>query len=199
MSVFPSSLQEGGGWAVALSGGPDSLALAAMLATKNRNGLALIVDHGLRAESAQEAAMVAGRAEALGLQTKILRWTGEKPITGLMEAARHARYDLLIEACRQAECSQLYLAHQQDDQIETALFRLARRSASSGTALADGVAELAVETRHHAAHDAAAAGERAGVLIAGPLGICFLPAFICLGVIPVVAGLARDTFVSGLL
>lgn len=80
-----------------------------------------------------------------------------------------------------------------------ALFRLARRSASSGTALADGVAELAVEARHRAAHDAAAAGERAGVLIAGPLGICFLPAFICLGVIPVVAGLARDTFVSGLL
>ncbi len=80
-----------------------------------------------------------------------------------------------------------------------ALFRLARRSASSGTALADGVAELAVEARHRATHDAAAAGERAGVLIAGPLGVCFLPAFICLGIIPVVAGLARDAFSSGLL
>ena len=73
------------------------------------------------------------------------------------------------------------------------------RCRAVGHALAAGVAELAVETRHHAAHDAAAAGERAGVLIAGPLGICFLPAFICLGVIPVVAGLARDTFDSGLL
>jgi len=80
-----------------------------------------------------------------------------------------------------------------------ALFRLARRSASSGTALADGVAELALETRQRTAHDAAAAGERAGVLIAGPLGVCFLPAFICLGVVPVVAGLARDAFSSGLL
>ena len=80
-----------------------------------------------------------------------------------------------------------------------ALFRLARRSAASGTALADGVAELAVETRQRSAHDAAAAGERAGVLIAGPLGICFLPAFICLGVVPVVAGLARNALTSGLL
>jgi len=80
-----------------------------------------------------------------------------------------------------------------------ALFRLARRSAASGTALADGVAELAIETRQRTAHDAAAAGERAGVLIAGPLGVCFLPAFICLGVVPVVAGLARDAFASGLL
>ena len=64
-----------------------------------------------------------------------------------------------------------------DDQCR-ALFRLARRSAASGTALADGLVELAVEARHRAAHDAAAAGERAGVLIAGPLGVCFLPAFI---------------------
>lgn len=140
MSLFPSSRQEGG-WAVALSGGPDSLALAAMLATRNTNGLALIVDHGLRPESAQEAAMVAGRAEALGLQTKVLRWTGEKPTTGLMEAARHARYDLLIEACRQAKCSRLYLAHHQDDQIETALFRLARGSGWRGLAAMPDVAQ----------------------------------------------------------
>ena len=61
------------------------------------------------------------------------------------------------------------------------------------------VSELAIETRQRTAHDAAAAGERAGVLIAGPLGVCFLPAFICLGVVPVVAGLARDAFSSGLL
>lgn len=79
------------------------------------------------------------------------------------------------------------------------LFRLARRSASSGTALADGIAELAIEERNRVTHDIAAAGERAGVLIAGPLGVCFLPAFICLGVVPVVAGLARGAFSSGLL
>jgi pilus assembly protein TadC len=80
-----------------------------------------------------------------------------------------------------------------------ALLRLARRSASSGSALAGGVAELADQCRHDAAHTAAAAAERAGVLIAGPLGLCFLPAFVCLGIVPVVAGLAGDLLQSGLL
>ena len=80
-----------------------------------------------------------------------------------------------------------------------ALLRLARRSASSGAALAGGVAELADQSRHDAAHTAAAAAERAGVLIAGPLGLCFLPAFVCLGIVPVVAGLAGDVLQSGLL
>ena len=80
-----------------------------------------------------------------------------------------------------------------------ALLRLARRSASSGAALADGVAELADQSRDEAAHAAAAAAERAGVLVAGPLGLCFLPAFVCLGIVPVVAGLASDVLQSGLL
>lgn len=85
-----------------------------------------------------------------------------------------------------------------DPQID-ALLRLARRSASSGAALAGAVGELAEESRNDAAHAATAAAERAGVLIAGPLGLCFLPAFICLGIVPVVAGLAGDVLQSGLL
>jgi pilus assembly protein TadC len=80
-----------------------------------------------------------------------------------------------------------------------ALLRLARRSASSGTALAQGVAELADQSRHEAADAASAAAERASVLIAGPLGLCYLPAFVCLGIIPVVAGLAGDVLRSGIL
>lgn len=80
-----------------------------------------------------------------------------------------------------------------------ALTRLARRSAASGSALAAGVAELAEQERQVVTHTAAAAAERAGVLIAAPLGLCFLPAFVCLGVVPVVAGLAGDMFAPGLL
>jgi pilus assembly protein TadC len=80
-----------------------------------------------------------------------------------------------------------------------ALTRLARRSAASGSALAAGVAELAEQERQDVTHAAAAAAERAGVLIAGPLGLCFLPAFVCLGLVPVVAGLAGDLFGPGLL
>jgi len=87
----------------------------------------------------------------------------------------------------------------EDTDGSEALARLARRSASSGSALAQGVAELAEQSRQDAGHAAAAAAERASVLIAGPLGLCFLPAFICLGIVPVVAGLAGDVFASGIL
>lgn len=80
---------------------------------------------------------------------------------------------------------------------EEALLRMARRSASSGAALAEGVADLAVQVRHRAATDADAAAERASVVIAGPLGLCYLPAFVCLGIVPVVAGLAGDVLRSG--
>lgn len=85
-----------------------------------------------------------------------------------------------------------------DDHAD-ALLRLARRSASSGAALAQGVAELADQSRHEAADAATAAAERASVLIAGPLGLCYLPAFVCLGIVPVVAGLAGDVLGSGIL
>jgi pilus assembly protein TadC len=85
------------------------------------------------------------------------------------------------------------------DKHGEALLRLARRSAASGTALAQGVAELASQSRHDAADAAGAAAERASVLIAGPLGLCYLPAFLCLGIVPVVAGLAGDVLRSGVL
>ncbi|MFE3442050.1 type II secretion system F family protein [Nocardia sp. NPDC059180] len=83
-------------------------------------------------------------------------------------------------------------------EIDT-LARLARRSARSGSSLAVAVGELA-EQRRAAVEDAAAArAERAGVLIGGPLGLCFLPAFICLGIVPVIIGLAGRVLGGGLL
>jgi pilus assembly protein TadC len=83
-----------------------------------------------------------------------------------------------------------------DEHVE-ALCRLARRSAASGTALAQAVSELADQSRLDAADTARAAAERASVLIAGPLGVCYLPAFVCLGIVPVVVGLAGDVLQSG--
>jgi Flp pilus assembly protein TadB len=74
---------------------------------------------------------------------------------------------------------------------ETAgLARGARRTTRSGTALAEVVAELATTVRDGAADAAEARAQRAGVLITAPLGLCFLPAFVCLGIVPVVVGLA---------
>jgi pilus assembly protein TadC len=80
-----------------------------------------------------------------------------------------------------------------------ALLRLARRSAASGAALAEAVAELAEQARADAGDAAEAAAQRASVLIAGPLGVCYLPAFVCLGIVPVIAGLAADVLQSGVL
>lgn len=70
------------------------------------------------------------------------------------------------------------------------LARAARRSAQSGTGLAAVAQAAARELREGALDLAVARGQRAGVLITGPLGLCFLPAFLALGVVPVVLGLA---------
>jgi hypothetical protein len=73
------------------------------------------------------------------------------------------------------------------------LATLARRSARAGSALSQGVTDLAGTVRRRANDDALARAERAGVMISGPLGLCFLPAFVCLGIVPVVVGLAAQT------
>ncbi|MCQ4121692.1 type II secretion system F family protein [Rhodococcus tibetensis] len=85
------------------------------------------------------------------------------------------------------------------DPATESLARMARRSARSGSSLAGSMTELATESRTHAEDSAAASAERAGVLISGPLGLCFLPAFICLGIVPVVIGLASRVVDGGLL
>ncbi|MGV9945278.1 type II secretion system F family protein [Rhodococcus aetherivorans] len=77
--------------------------------------------------------------------------------------------------------------------------RAARRSARSGAPLSGIVAEVAERQREQAEDRAAAAVERAGVLVSGPLGLCFLPAFVCLGIVPVVIGLAGRVLGDGLL
>ena len=70
------------------------------------------------------------------------------------------------------------------------LARAARRSARSGAAVADVVEAVATDLRAEAADAVEARAERAGVMVTGPLGLCFLPAFLALGIVPVVVGLA---------
>lgn len=124
--------------AIACSGGSDSLAL--LLAASRWAGQAgrtlyvLTVDHGLRRESADEAAFVVRRAEALGHVAQCLVWTGPKPASGLQEAARQARHHLLARACNEAGARGLLLAHTLDDQIETLAMRLAAGGGWRGAA-----------------------------------------------------------------
>jgi Flp pilus assembly protein TadB len=79
-----------------------------------------------------------------------------------------------------------------DCPVTAGLARGARRSTRSGTALAGIATTLAEGIRDTAGDVAEARAQRAGVLIAGPLGLCFLPAFVCLGIVPVVVGLATQ-------
>jgi tRNA(Ile)-lysidine synthase len=117
---------------VAVSGGPDSLALLLLALAAYPGQLeAATVDHGLRPESADEAAFVAGVCEELGVPHAVLR-PGE-PIAGnLQSAARRARY-LLLEDWRAEKClDRVLTAHHADDQAETLLMRLNRGSGVAG-------------------------------------------------------------------
>jgi tRNA(Ile)-lysidine synthase len=123
---------------LAVSGGPDSIALM-WLAARWRRSLAdgpqliaVTIDHGLRREAASEARAVKELARALGLTHRTLRWTGPKPGTGLPAAARDARYRLLTRAARQLGATHLLTAHTRDDQAETFLMRLLRGSGIAG-------------------------------------------------------------------
>ena len=122
---------------LAVSGGPDSLALMLLAAqwarAPGRPRLHVYtVDHGLRPESAAEAAMVVREAEALGLVARILRWEGDKPATGIQAAARVARYGLIAEAMARDGVELVATAHHLADQAETVLMRLAHGSGIDG-------------------------------------------------------------------
>jgi tRNA(Ile)-lysidine synthase len=132
--------------AVAVSGGPDSLALAILADrwARARGGAAraLVVDHGLRPESAAEAGTVARWLAARDIPHQLLVWHGSKPATGIQEAARAARYRLLAEWCVAQGCLHLLTAHHRDDQAETYLIRRRARSGTDGLAGMSAVREL---------------------------------------------------------
>jgi tRNA(Ile)-lysidine synthase len=128
-------LGDGERLAVAVSGGPDSLALLVLAhAAFGDRIVALTVDHALRAASANEAAAVAAICAARGTAHVTLVWDGAKPVANLQAAARRARYDLMRDWCATAEVGWLATAHQRDDIAETLLLRLARGAGSGGLA-----------------------------------------------------------------
>jgi tRNA(Ile)-lysidine synthase len=141
---------------LAVSGGPDSIALM-WLAARWRRALArgprlvaVTIDHGLRPEAAAEAREVKRLARSLDLPHRTLRWSGPKPTTGLPAAARAARYRLLVQAARATGATHILTAHTRDDQAETLLMRMLRGS---------GIAGLAAMARE---------SERDGLLLARP-------------------------------
>lgn len=124
--------------AAGVSGGADSTALAILGHdwARGQGGrlLALIVDHGLRPESAAEARLTHGRLAALGIEAHILTVNGLARGPALAERARIARYDLLRAACDQAGIPHLLLGHHALDQAETVMMRVLGGSADRGLA-----------------------------------------------------------------
>ncbi|WP_343063942.1 type II secretion system F family protein [Haloechinothrix aidingensis] len=127
--------------------------------------------------------LAAGLRSGLSVPDAVLAITGvlpEQPAGALRATA-----DLLALGADPGTAWEPALACEQTAELA----RAARRAAVSGTALAGVACELATRVRARLAEGAEERSQRAGVLIAGPLGLCFLPAFVCVGVAPVVLGL----------
>ena len=123
---------------VAVSGGPDSMALLHVLARlADELGCAVVahgVDHGLRAEAARELDLAADLARTLGVafdRTRVALVAGGN----LQARARAARYDALEAAARVASCDRIATAHHADDRAETFLLRLLRGAGPRGLAV----------------------------------------------------------------
>jgi tRNA(Ile)-lysidine synthase len=124
--------------AVAVSGGPDSMALCLLLhawAKPQRKTIAaLIIDHGLRPESMAEAAQTANWLSARGIAQHILRWEHAGINGNILARARQARRDLIAGFCHAHGITHVLTGHHQGDVAENLLLRLERGSGLFGLA-----------------------------------------------------------------
>jgi tRNA(Ile)-lysidine synthase len=141
---------------VAVSGGPDSIALLHVLSRlAQRLGIALVahgVDHGLREEAASELALAGRIAEGIGVPFATTR-VEVAPGSNLMARARQARYEALTRAKERAGACLMATGHHADDRAETVLMRILRGTGPSGLAVlasrsADRVRPLVRARRH---------------------------------------------------
>ncbi|RUT25422.1 tRNA lysidine(34) synthetase TilS [Asaia sp. W19] len=120
--------------AIAVSGGADSLGLAWLMRRWRRAVIALVVDHGLRAASGDEARLTLSRLHALDIPAEMLVLTSLDHQRSIQENARHARYRMLAQACRERGILDLVIGHHMRDQAETLVMRRAHGSTSHGLA-----------------------------------------------------------------
>jgi len=158
-AMAPFQIAPGARVAVAVSGGADSMALTLLLSqwceANDVSLFALTVDHNLRAAAANEVRQVSAWLSAKGVSHTVLKWEEGRALraeaSSPQNAAREARYALMLEWCAEHNCSHLFVAHHADDQIETFWMRLSRGSGI------DGLAAMSASSR------------RGGVTIARPL------------------------------
>jgi len=133
---FKNSLNINDKFAVAVSGGPDSLALAFLAKCFSlKYNVAIkyfIVDHKLRKESSSEAKNVISILKKIGIDCKILTWNGKKPNTNIQSVARDKRYSLLVKECKKHKIKNILIGHHLDDLFENFLIRILRGSGLKG-------------------------------------------------------------------
>ena len=140
-NLFQKELKINEKFAVAVSGGPDSLALAFLAkiySIKNKIAVKFfIVDHKLRKESFLEAKKVKKLLKGLNINSEILSWNGEKPKKNIQSIARKKRYELLFLNCKKYKINNLLLGHHLDDLYENFFIRIVRGSGLKGLASLD--------------------------------------------------------------
>ena len=133
---FERSLDINQNFIVAVSGGPDSLALAFLSKVysikKKLNCKYLIVDHKLRLGSTNEAKLVKEKLKKFAIDAEILTWKGQKPTKNIQSVARQKRYELLFKRCNQLQISSILLGHHQGDLLENFFIRILRGSGLKG-------------------------------------------------------------------
>tara|TARA_B100000029_G_scaffold258775_1_gene255413 strand:+ start:17510 stop:18565 length:1056 start_codon:yes stop_codon:yes gene_type:complete len=121
---------------VAISGGPDSLALAFFIKClsleKKLSPYFYIVDHKLRKDSTKEANLVRNNLKKFDIKCKILTWTGKKPKSNIQSVSRQNRYLLLLKECLKNNIKAILLAHHEDDLYENFFIRILRGSGLKG-------------------------------------------------------------------
>ena len=133
---FKNSLNIKNDFAVAVSGGADSLSLAFLskcYALKNNIKVkCFVVDHKLRKESTAEAKLVIKTLKKIDVNGKILTWTGKKPSKNIQSISRDKRYSLLVKECKKNNIKQILIGHHLDDLFENFLIRILRGSGLNG-------------------------------------------------------------------
>ena len=121
---------------VAVSGGPDSLALAfcaKIYSIKNKlQPKFFLIDHKLRPESTQEAKAVKQLLKKYSINIEILTWKGKKPSNNISAIARKKRYELLFKKSDKFKIRNILLGHHQDDLLENFFIRILRGSGLNG-------------------------------------------------------------------
>ena len=133
---FERTLDINKNFVVAVSGGPDSLALAFLSKVysikKKLNSKFFIVDHKLRSESTKEAKLVKHTLKKFLIDAEILTWQGKKPTKNIQSLARKKRYDLIFARCKKLKINNILLGHHVDDLVENFFIRISRGSGLRG-------------------------------------------------------------------